>query len=198
MTNIPSDLMDTFKEIHSDLAPVSTGQIVVAEWVRYKCRYGCPNYGRVLSCPPFSPTPGETKRLLAEYSTAVIIHAQTSPEPDRTPAQQHRHVNRCRDKLHRSVIEMERSAFLAGYYKAFALGATPCYLCKTCVVVKKPQPGGEHSWTVPRCKHIDIMRPPMDAFGIDIFQTAKNAGYDIGVLQSYSDTADLYALLLIE
>jgi predicted metal-binding protein len=198
MTKKLADILNTFKSIHSDLALVSTGQIVVAEWVRYKCMYGCPNYGQRLSCPPFSPTPEDTRKLLAEYSNAVIVHSQTSPEPGKTPAQQHRHVNQCRDKLHRSVIDMERAAFLAGYYKAFALGATPCYLCKTCVVKKKPQSGTEHPWTVPECRHRDIMRPPMDAFGIDIFQTVKNAGYGIGVLQTYSDTADLYALLLIE
>lgn len=190
--------MDTFKNIHGDLAQINTDSIVVAEWVRYKCRYGCPNYGRVLSCPPFSPSPEETKRLLSEYTTAVIVHSQSSPEPGRTPAQQHRHVNMCRDKLHSSVIEMERAAFLAGYYKAFALGATPCYLCKTCVVAKKSKSSGENCLSVPDCRHRDKMRPPMDAFGIDMFQTAKNAGYSIGVLQTYTDKADLYALVLIE
>lgn len=191
-------LMGTLKKIHVDITQIHTESVVVAEWVRYKCRYGCPNYGQRLSCPPFSPSPDETRRLLSEYTSAVIVHSRTSPEPDRTPAQQHRHVNMCRDRLHRSVIEMERAAFLAGFYKAFAMGATPCYLCKTCVVKKKHRPQAEYQCSVPECRHRDIMRPPMDAFGIDMFLTTKNAGYSIDVLQDYSDTADLYALLLVE
>lgn len=191
-------LMDTLKKIHTDITQIHTESIVVAEWVKYKCKYGCPNYGQRLSCPPFSPTPDETRRFLSEYDSAVIVHARTSPETDRTPAQQHRHVNKCRDRLHRSVIEMERAAFLAGFYKAFAMGATPCYLCRTCVAKKSRQAHTVYPWSVPECRHKDIMRPPMDAFGIDMFLTTQNAGYSTGVLRDYSDTADLYALLLVE
>lgn len=192
------NLVLNLQNIHKDLKLISTDMVVVSEWVRFKCRYGCPSFGQKLSCPPFSPTPEETRRLLGEYRAAVLVHAQTSPDPGYTPEQHRLHVKECRMKLHMAIIEMERAAFLQGYYKAFAMGATPCSLCEDCVVQersKRPEINGFNAFD---CRHKDIMRPPMDAFGIDMFQTARNAGYSIRVLKLYSDVADLYAMVLIE
>ncbi len=31
-----------------------------------KCKYGCGAYGTRLTCPPYSPTPDETRRMLSE------------------------------------------------------------------------------------------------------------------------------------
>ncbi len=197
MTEDLADLINNFRNIHKDLRQISTDKIVVSEWVRFKCRYGCPSYGQRLSCPPFSPTPEETRRLLAEYKVAVIIHSQTKPEPSWTPDQYRQYVRECRAKLHTAVIDMERAAFFSGYYKAFAMGSTPCSLCETCVIKEKPDASGIQLSSTLDCRHKDIMRPPMDAFGIDMFETAKNAGYNIKVLKSYSDTADLFAMVLV-
>lgn len=191
------NLVTNLQNIHKDFKLISTDLIVVSEWVRFKCRYGCPAFGQKLSCPPFSPTPEETRRLLSEYKTAVLVHSQTSLHPDYTPEQHRLHVKECRTKLHMAVIEMERTAFLHGYYKAFAMGATPCTLCESCVIEERSNISKINDFSALDCRHKDIMRPPMDAFGIDIFQTAKSAGYSIRVLKSYADVADLYAMVLI-
>jgi predicted metal-binding protein len=192
------NLVTSLQDIHKDIRLISTDMVVVSEWVRFKCRYGCPSFGRTLSCPPFSPTPEETRRLLAEYRTAVLVHAQTSPDAGYTTEQHRRHVKECRARLHMATIEMERAAFLQGYYKAFAMGATPCSLCEDCVVKERSEVSKINGLSTLDCRHKDIMRPPMDAFGIDMFQTARNAGYSIKVLKSYSDVADLYSMVLIE
>ena len=190
------NFITSLQKIHKDFKLISTDIIVVSEWVRFKCRYGCPAFGQRLSCPPFSPTPEETRRLLAEYKTAVLVHSQTSPDPDFTPEQSRQHIKECRVKLHTAIIEMERVAFLLGYYKALAMGANPCALCDTCVI-KESNISKIDDFSTLDCRHRDIMRPPMDAFGIDVFQTVKNAGYSIRVLKSYTDVADLYAMVLI-
>ncbi len=209
------DLISSLKNVHGDLKTISPGRIVVSEWVRFKCRYGCPAYGQTLSCPPFSPTPEETRRLLAEYKMAVLIHAQTSPDPSWTKEQYQSHVKECRSKLHRDAIEIERAAFLMGRYKALAMGVGPCDLCDICVIKEKANAlktnalktnAMEESPNVPDandqaaldCRHKEMMRPAMDAFGIDIFQTVRNAGYEIGVLKSHTDPVDLYSMVLIE
>ncbi|HAA86550.1 MAG TPA: hypothetical protein DCE14_09440, partial [Kosmotogaceae bacterium] len=46
---------------------ISPSSIVTAEWVRLKCQYGCDGYGRSLTCPPFSPEPSTTRKILDEY-----------------------------------------------------------------------------------------------------------------------------------
>jgi len=53
---------------------ISPQQVFTAEWVRRKCQYGCDGYNEHLTCPPYSPTPQETRRMLDEYTTAILIH----------------------------------------------------------------------------------------------------------------------------
>lgn len=65
-------LLEGLKEIHSDIKLISTDKIEVAEWVRWKCRYGCKAYGKHLTCPPYTPTPDETRKLINGYEKAVI------------------------------------------------------------------------------------------------------------------------------
>ncbi len=158
-------LIANLQNIHKDLRAISTDKIVVSEWVRFKCRYGCPAYGRTLSCPPFSPKPEETRRLLAEYKIAVVVHSKTTPEPGWTHEQHLHQVNVIREKSDASG-EKASAAEISDF-------------------------------SALDCRHKDIMRPAMDAFGIDIFQTVRNAGYSIRALKSYSDSADLYAMVLI-
>ena len=45
-------------------ALISPASVVTAQWVRLKCQYGCGLYGHCLTCPPHSPTPQLTRRLL--------------------------------------------------------------------------------------------------------------------------------------
>ena len=48
------------------------------------------------------------------------------------------------------------------------------------------------------CRHPYEARPSMEACGIDVFQTARDAGFPIEVLTSYDDTPNFYSLLLVE
>lgn len=97
---------------HAKIIPAPS--VVTAHWVRYKCQYGCSGYGACLTCPPYSPTPEETERIIDEFETAILLHGD-------------KHV-----KLNRVAAELEREIFLAGYYKAIAFGSGPCRLCEEC------------------------------------------------------------------
>jgi predicted metal-binding protein len=61
----------------------------------------------------------------------------------------------------------------------------PCELCRECNL----EAG---------CAHPDQARPSMEACGIDVFQTARDAGFPIQVVTSCEDTANFYSLLLVE
>lgn len=86
---------------------VAPASVVTAPWVRWKCRYGCGCYGSSLCCPPHSPTPAETREMLDCYQRAILVHC--------VPPQEVRAV----------VIPLEREAFLAGFYRAFAFAEGP-------------------------------------------------------------------------
>jgi predicted metal-binding protein len=96
------------------LARVSPGDVVTAEWVRMKCQFGCGGYGQCLTCPPHSPTPRQTRRMLDEYETAYLVW-WGSGHHERT-----------------ALGELEREVFLLGYWRAFLLAGGPCSLCRPC------------------------------------------------------------------
>jgi len=73
------------QSIHPDIRPISTDLIVVADWVRLKCRYGCRAYGKHLCCPPFAPSPEEMRRVVSEYKTAILARFLAEPGPGTTP-----------------------------------------------------------------------------------------------------------------
>ncbi|MHA1968215.1 MAG: DUF2284 domain-containing protein, partial [Candidatus Hodarchaeales archaeon] len=35
---------------------IGTDKIVISNWVRMKCMYGCPEYGKRAACPPNVPS----------------------------------------------------------------------------------------------------------------------------------------------
>ncbi len=81
------------------------------------------------------------------------------------------------------MVAVEREAFLAGYYKAFAMGEGPCRLCEVC--------------SLERCVHPQEARPSMEACGIDVFATAHNLGCPIHTLRDRDEPRNLYGLLLL-
>jgi predicted metal-binding protein len=43
---------------------ITPEKIVISQWVRFKCRYGCKGYGKHFGCPPYAPSPDETRRMV--------------------------------------------------------------------------------------------------------------------------------------
>jgi len=146
---------------------VSPKKVFTAEWVRLKCHYGCDGYGQHLTCPPFSPAPQETRMVLNEYTTALLIHC-----PSRWT------------DISTIVSALERDAFLSGYYKAFGMSSGPCSLCDECSIEEG-------------CRHPEGARPSMEACGIDVYKTARTAGYPIEVVRDSHSPQNYYGLLLL-
>lgn len=141
--------------------------VVTAEWVRLKCQYGCGGYGWHLTCPPHSPTPETTRKVLDGYQWAILLHGDEETE------------------LRRVGAELERRIFLAGCYKAFAFVCGPCLLCDECALEEG-------------CQHPYQARPAMEAAGIDVFATARAAGFPLEVITTHDCKQNRYALVLIE
>jgi len=151
--------------VDAKLIPAS--QVFTGEWVRLKCQYGCGCYASSRNCPPYSPTPERTRRILDEYHSAILVHGgQTTDIRD-------------------VVVKLEREVFLAGYHKAFAYACGPCQLCDKCDLEGA-------------CRHADDSRPAMEACGIDVFATARAAGFPIEVVTSHDCAQNYYGLVLVE
>jgi predicted metal-binding protein len=163
----------------TDFRWISARDIVVAQWVRFRCMFGCPNYGKSGTCPPNVPSIEECRQMISEYSRAAVFHFEKALEKpeDYKPWS---------SGIFTGLIEVERQVFLSGYYKTFLCPFDGCSLCEECSAVR-----GE-------CKHPKRVRPGADALGIDVYATVRSAGYPIQVLKDYKETMNRYAFLLIE
>lgn len=151
--------------------------IVLASWVRFKCMYGCSGYGNNGGCPPAVPPVEECHKMIREYRHALILHLSVDPQEEDgkrfTTA---------------DYIALERDIFLAGHYKAFVLPHNQCRTCEKCAA-------GDNRM---KCVDKANSRPGPDAMGIDVFATARNAGYSPQVAKTYDDITDRFSFVLIE
>ncbi len=162
--------------------------IVVENRVPLKCRAGCIGYGKKLTCPPYVPTPDEFRKILSEYRSALLVKF-TSPatadedvlcsvykywlDPE-APAQKKEEATQFwKDYFEGSknfapvMLELEKTAFNAGYTFALAFVNGSCRLCETCNVKSGI------------CLHPTQARIPEHAVGINMKHTTEKAGMPI-------------------
>jgi predicted metal-binding protein len=157
---------------------VSPASVVTAHWVRLKCQFGCPGYGRGYCCPPRTPTPDETRAILDSYQRAILFHIQV---PDMPKKEKHY------QEYFEALVELEGEIFKDGFYKAFVFLAGPCRLCKKCGALED-QP----------CAFPWKARPCMEACGMDVYKTARDNGFFIEPLRERSDTNNEYCLMMVD
>lgn len=186
----------------SAFVPIEPSQVVTAHWVRLRCQYGCKYYGTRLTCPPYSPTPEETRKVLDEFKTAYLIRYDGFLGFDTYPPQNmYGSLKKMSVKACDAGFEMERHAFLSGYYNAYLYGAHRCYRCEKCVLDEGAD-GAKGTIGKTTCRFPVQARPSMESAGIDVFATAKNVGIEMHVLTDKKvltpEMMPTYMLLLLE
>ncbi len=162
-----------------DFKWIDAGKIVVAQWVRMKCMYGCSNYGMGACCPPNVPSVSDCERFFKEYKQAAIFHFEEQMEDPEDRHQWSKEINL-------KLLDLEKEVFLSGHEKTFLLFMDSCEICEECT-------GDRES-----CKHPKLARPPPEALAVDVFSTVKQIDYPIEVLKDYSEAMNRYAFLLIK
>ncbi|MGB9812162.1 MAG: DUF2284 domain-containing protein [Thermovenabulum sp.] len=143
----------------TDVRLIDARDIVVDDRVRFQCSHsGCREYGKRFMCPPKVPDVEEFKKVLAHYIMALLIQIK-GPAED---------VLKLSKLLHNAVYKTEKKAFSLGFPFAAGLIGGPCNLCEKC-------PEGENA----RCINREKARPSMEAMGIDVLKTCKNAGMNL-------------------
>jgi predicted metal-binding protein len=164
---------------YSDFKWMKANQIKVAQWVRFKCLFGCPVYGKKGTCPPNVPSIDQCREFFSEYEECVIFRIQKTFE---APEE---YKGWGRDAV-QGLLAIEREVFLAGHYKAFLISFDSCGQCAECTVDRVG------------CTNKKAARPGADAMGIDVYATARGMGYPIQVLKTVKETMNRYAFLMIE
>jgi len=166
-------------ELGADKATViGTDQVVVADWVRMKCLYGCDEPGVYKTCPPDgAPSVEQTRRVVGEFARAVLLGVGPVVGYDKSDAEAQR--------LNDAAKALERELFLAGFHKTWTMGAGPCDICDACSQGKD-------------CPTPDQARPSMEACGVDVFTTVRNAGWEIDVVRTHESEYRFFALVLVD
>ncbi|HJW74856.1 MAG TPA: DUF2284 domain-containing protein [Thermoleophilia bacterium] len=152
--------------------------VVVAQWVRMKCLYGCDEPGVYRTCPPDgAPALEETRRLLREYGRAILLGVGPIVGDKRSDAESRR--------LNDAALALERELFLAGFHKTWTMGAGPCDICSACT---KGEP----------CPTPELARPSMEGCGVDVFTTVRRAGWEIAVVKDRAGEFRYFALVLVD
>lgn len=167
------------KHGYEDYRWIDPKHIVVAQWARMKCMFGCKNYGKCGTCPPNTPSVSESKEFIRGYRTCAVFHftKRVARPEDRFAWTR---------KVNSKLLKLEREVFLSGYYKAFLLFMDSCNLCETCPGIRQ------------LCKNPKMARPTPESMAMDVFATVGKIGYPINVLYDPSQEMNRYAFLFIE
>lgn len=163
----------------SDYRWLDPHEILVAQWVRTKCTFGCGEFGHNATCPPNTPPVADCRRFFDDYRLGAVLHFQKAMA---RPEDRHAWTR----EVNTGLLKAEREVFLAGYPKAFLLFMDSCSLCDDCP--------GERT----QCRHPREARPSPEAMAVDVFTTVRALGYPIDVLTDYAQAMNRYAFLLIE
>ncbi len=164
------------------IQPFSADDIIIAQWVNLKCRYGCSQYKANWSCPPATPNLVEIRTILNEYSTILLLVSDQS----RNDFYRDSNKNRTEQvKLWKGIVSLERMLFLKGYDKSFSLVSGACSLCKKCAYPDA-------------CRFPMEKRPTVESFCIDLVGTLKNLGIATKIARGLKETFQYYSLILLD
>ena len=182
-------LLQTAKEIGvAEALYISANDIVVDDRVRLKCFIPlCRHYGDLV-CPPNVPTPDEFRRYLKQYRFAILLSTEyDNPPKPKSLADSEAVSAEIRTKstdLSDILLKLEGVSLQKGYRFAAGFTGGSCNYCDSCV-----KTGGE-------CKTPYRARPSMEAVGVDVVETLKNA--DMTLEFPVSDKVKWWGLLLVD
>ncbi len=195
---------------HPEVRIIPVDKVVVEGRVRLKCMVGCPYYGQGLRCPPYTQSIDEFRKMLKDYSFAMILKTKPQEIPDEVMAKyewgndENERV-RLRDQYENAdkmssdvwsdfaqyykeslmdLLDIESAAFSLGYTFATVFFAGRCMLCEKCNVKEGI------------CRNPMISRFSAEAMGINLLKTARNAGMNLKFGPNINPTP--MAILLID
>ena len=189
----------------ADAKIISADKVVVEDRVVLKCKVGCPNYGKTLACPPYTPSATEFRKILSEYRYAMfmkfqskaeaepevlkkVMIAETDPSvPPDVKEKAAKFWQKWTDdkvKMLQTVVDLEKTAMSKGYSLAISFVSGHCPLCERCNTETRV------------CVHPNLARYSEDAVGVNVRKTAENAG--IKATFPLAKPPESFALLLID
>ncbi len=161
-----TDLAKSLQAVEAKI--ISPQDIIFDIRALLKCRWGCEDFFQnSIRCGTRNTSYQERVEMVKGYDHILLVHSHDARE------------------LSIAVLEIEKTAFLDGYYFAFAIRT--CNLCKVCAA----QQGNS-------CPTPEKVRPCDQSFGINVYKTARNLGLPCKVLQNEYDIQNRYGFVLLD
>jgi predicted metal-binding protein len=188
-----------------DAKIIMADKVVVEDRIVLKCKIGCPNYGKTLACPPYTPTADEFRRIVSEYRYALFMKFESRAQADSElakhlsktetdPAVPQEIKSKLREfwaawkedklKMLSDVHALEKAAMSKGYTLAVGIVSGYCQLCEKCTLDRAS------------CVYPTKARYSEEAVGVNVQATTKNAG--IKAKFPFDENPASFALLLID
>ncbi|MDR3540604.1 MAG: DUF2284 domain-containing protein [Desulfosporosinus sp.] len=176
-----------------DVVLISTSEISVEDDLANFCREPrCSYYGVSANCPPYVSGPAGFRDMAKICKNALAIRITVPMES--LLSYEQRDIMKL---LHEIVSDIEKMSIKLGYShsKAFAVGSCKEIFCHNQVDCRLLVKGGGS------CRYQRYARPPIEAFGINVNQLAKIAGWTVNTDKN-ADTNKIsmgavYGLVLI-
>lgn len=163
----------------SGVSTMDARGVVLDPRVRLKCTVPmCEHYGHNLMCPPNVMPLQEFGKVLERYSRAILVQypipVRSFTIDDSARGMEQAYADKeyyqqllCSEIAFIDLMGLlEKEALRTGHRFAAAFSGGACRLCDECV----GQGSGKS------CRHPFRSRPATEAMGIDVFETARNAG----------------------
>lgn len=139
----------------------SADDLVFDERVRLKC-YLCENFDRCLRCPGNFPSGLDMEKAIRSNDHMALIYKEFEYRPEMT-TEEMRESGR---EMHKRLLQAEHFMMGRDHMLASVFIAGRCRQCAEC-----PQNGF--------CRKPELSRPSVEAAGIDVMTSARNAGIDV-------------------
>jgi predicted metal-binding protein len=136
----------------------------------------CGSYAKSANCPPYAMQPVETRKLVSQFSKALLFKTDVEPEILMSELQ-----HSAFKVIFQIAARLETHAIQSGYKHAQGLAAGSCLpvFCKgkTCRVIEGDK----------ECRYPTLARPSMEAVGMNVFKLIQKVGWEIYPITRDSD-----------
>jgi predicted metal-binding protein len=166
----------------SDAKALSANAVSIEDRLADLCKEPrCPGYGQAANCPPHVAKPGAFRKQIEQYEHALVFKFDV---PTEILLGDDRHeIARL---VHETAASIERLALEAGFRKAEGLAGGSCkqLFCAEYADCRVLRAGGD-------CRFPDQARPSMSGFGVNVFELARAAGWQMNKITSESSPDDV-------
>jgi predicted metal-binding protein len=154
---------------------IHPAEVITADWIRLRCQYTCKGRGFKGYCPPETPTAPQTEHLIADFKFGILIRKEVQVPFD---------PKKSWLTFQQQIVDLEQQCFMRGYGKAFAVAAGNCLYC-------------HHDDTYRPCQGNKLLRPSMEAVGINLADTLNMMGWEEFLIRNETDPFQMFALMML-